>query len=284
MPQTPPPRHSPKGSSAAAKSALQPRSVLRQLTTPSLHLEEVEYAAGVCLARHAQVMPFLACTVRGVHWSSHNHGGYTCRPGTVRFLPSGEPHENYFPARSRCLLVKLKDPILSRAAEAVALPERPRQMASHTAAWLAQLLRAELHDHDDLSQLTVEELSFELLLAGVQEPARAVAPIPHWLAVIRDMLHEENGRRFSLSVLACCSGRHPVHVCRQFHRQFNCTIGEYVRRIRIARAQFLLRSSDLPLAEVALACGFADQSQFTRAFRRIAGFPPRQFQKRFASS
>lgn len=43
---------------------------------------------------------------------------------------------------------------------------------------------------------------------------------------------------------------------------------------RIDRARTLLRTSNAPLAEVAIACGFADQSHFTRVFASIVGATP----------
>lgn len=45
-----------------------------------------------------------------------------------------------------------------------------------------------------------------------------------------------------------------------------------LRRCELAKE--LLRSSPLSLAEIALACGFADQSHFTRAFARLVGMTP----------
>jgi AraC family transcriptional regulator len=56
-----------------------------------------------------------------------------------------------------------------------------------------------------------------------------------------------------------------------------CTMSEYVRRARVARAQNLLRHASLGITEIALACGFADQSHFTRAFSRVTGMPPGRY-------
>jgi AraC-like DNA-binding protein len=38
-----------------------------------------------------------------------------------------------------------------------------------------------------------------------------------------------------------------------------------------------LRCCDLEVAEIALACGFSDQSHFTTAFRRLTGIPPHRY-------
>jgi AraC family transcriptional regulator len=248
--------------------ALAVRRVLRKLETPGLKVEEVAYSAGVCMARHAEALPFFACTLAGLHWSCNSYGGHICVPGTVRFLPAGESHENYFPRASRCLLVKLQHDILRRACEHSAIPSSPGQLVAPDAAKLCKLLRA-------------EELTLELLLIGAKEPWSPATPIPGWLRRIREMLHEETDARLTLADLARSADRHPVQVCRQFHRRFSCTIGEYVRRIRVACAQSLLRASQLPVAQIALTCGFSDQSQFTTAFRRLTGLPPHRYRKQF---
>jgi AraC family transcriptional regulator len=232
------------------------------------------------MARHFHEHAELACSLAGVHWSLHSNAGYNCRPGTLRFLPAGEPHENYFPNGARCLRIELRSQILQRAREYGAVLSMPGELATPRAATLSKLLLKEFRQNDDLSALSIEGLSLELLLAGESEPTWPAEPLPQWLARTREMLHEESATRLTLAQLSRCAGRHPVQVCRQFHRRFNCTISEYVRRLRIARAQSLLASSELGLAEIALSCGFSDQSHFTKAFRRLTGMPPRQYRKK----
>jgi AraC family transcriptional regulator len=263
----------------ATRYAGNSRRSLGQFKTPSIHIEEAEYAPGFCLARHFHEHAEFACSMEGVHWSLLSHAGYTCRPGTLRFLPAGEPHENYFPNGARCLRIELRSPILERAREYGAVLSMPGELATPEAAALTQLLFREFRQNDDLSTLSIEGLALQLLQAYSNEPLSHKERLPQWLSRIRDMLHDESASRQTLAELARRAGRHPVQVCRQFHRRFRCTIGEYVRRLRVGRAQSLLTSSELGLAEIALACGFSDQSHFTRAFRRLTGVPPRQYRK-----
>jgi AraC family transcriptional regulator len=69
-----------------------------------------------------------------------------------------------------------------------------------------------------------------------------------------------------------CSGFH-----RAFRLRFGITPHAYVMLKRIELAQFLMLTTDDPLSQIALACGMADQSHFTRTFRRIIGQSPRQW-------
>lgn len=82
----------------------------------------------------------------------------------------------------------------------------------------------------------------------------------------------------SLGQLAAASGLG----LRQFTRAFKEATGQsphqYLIRRRIEHAQSLIRQG-LPLAEVAVRCGFGDQSQLTRAFTQRVGTSPGRFRR-----
>ena len=56
-------------------------------------------------------------------------------------------------------------------------------------------------------------------------------------------------------------------------------MGEYVRRLRIEFATRALLTSDVSLAAVAQAAGFADQGHFTRAFKAATGYTPGAYRR-----
>jgi AraC family transcriptional regulator len=261
----------------AARYPRQSRRVLGELETSSIKVERVRYAPGLCVARHAHDTPHFIYIVDGLHWSGHSRGGDACAPGTVRFLPAGEPHENYFPVGSHCLHVELFLPILALAREDGALLRVSGELASPSAPALGARLLNEFSQKDDVSALAVEELLMELLLSGVRRSPLRRGRTPSWLLRVREMLYEHGTTHLTLADLSRCAGRHPVQVSRQFHHHFGCTISEYVRRVRIARAQILLSHRDLSVADLALASGFSDQSHFTNAFRRLTGVPPHRY-------
>jgi AraC family transcriptional regulator len=64
------------------------------------------------------------------------------------------------------------------------------------------------------------------------------------------------------------------HFARLFKRSAGMTPYQWFIQRRLARAKHSLETSDDPLPEIALACGFADQSHFTRTFSRIIGVSP----------
>jgi AraC family transcriptional regulator len=249
----------------------------RALETPAVKVAEGVYPAGLCIPRHWHDTSQLIYIESGLHWSGHSRGGDHCAPGTVRFLPAGEPHENYFPSQSRCIEIVLRPPILELAREhACALPERGELPARSVNA-LGARLRGELRRQDDAATLEIEGITLRLLVSSAKDDLRRERALPPWLSGVREMLHEHGMERLRLTDLARCAGRHPVQISREFHRYFGCTIGAYVRQVRIARAQRLLSLDEMSVAEIALACGFSDQSHFTTQFRRLTGLPPKKF-------
>ena len=67
---------------------------------------------------------------------------------------------------------------------------------------------------------------------------------------------------------------------RLFKASFGCTPGQYVRRMRVARAQKLMITTPDPLCQIAAESGFADQSHFNRCFRKVVGEPPATWRAR----
>lgn len=252
-------------------------SDLLTLETPAVKVVEGIYVAGLCIPRHWHDTSQLIYIESGLHWSGHSRGGDHCAPGTMRFLPAGEPHENYFPAESRCIEIVLRPLILELAREySCALPE-PGELSARSGNALGARLQRELRRKDDIAALEIEAITLRLLVSNAKSGHRRERALPPWLSRVREMLHEHRTERLMLTDLARCAGRHPVQISRAFHRYFGCTIGAYVRQVRIARAQRLLSVGEMNITEIALECGFSDQSHFTTQFRRLTGMPPRKF-------
>jgi len=69
------------------------------------------------------------------------------------------------------------------------------------------------------------------------------------------------------------------HLCRVMKRDTGFTPYQFVLRMRIDRARAHLAQRDVPLVEVALACGFANQAHFNAAFKKMTGLTPGQFRR-----
>jgi AraC family transcriptional regulator len=69
------------------------------------------------------------------------------------------------------------------------------------------------------------------------------------------------------------------HFSRAFKHSIGLSPMEYVVVRRVERAKAMIRSTREPLAEVALACGFADQAHLNRRFRDIVGISPGRWRR-----
>ena len=66
---------------------------------------------------------------------------------------------------------------------------------------------------------------------------------------------------------------------RRFRAAFHFTPQRFLRKLRLRIASRALMDTDASLADIALQCGFADQSHFSREFRRQFGRTPREYRE-----
>lgn len=131
--------------------------------------------------------------------------------------------------------------------------------------------------NDSCSTLSIQALLAMLLsrMALTKEASSGKTPV--WVPALREMLHDTPPENWSLGALADNLGIHPVHLSRDFKKYFGCTLGEYIRRIKVQQSLSLLLDKDLSLTEIALAAGFADQSHFIRCFKAVNGLKPSHY-------
>ena len=140
-----------------------------------------------------------------------------------------------------------------------------------------QVYREFLTD-DSYSNLAIESLCLELFeVVEYMNDNVTSGEHPMWLERCVEALHEEFNTPVRLDSLAAEAGVHPVYLARAFRRRFRCSIGEYIRRLRIETAAREVSSSSQPLCQIALGAGFSDQAHFTRVFKKHTGFTPGQY-------
>ena len=107
-------------------------------------------------------------------------------------------------------------------------------------------------------------------------PVRGGLP-PGAMRRVREYVETHLSESMDLAELAAIAGLSVYHFARAFKQSAGVTPHHHLVRRRVERAQEMLARSDLPLSEVALATGFADQSHLARHFRQLVGLTPGQF-------
>lgn len=102
---------------------------------------------------------------------------------------------------------------------------------------------------------------------------------PWQIRRVTDYLLQNLTEDLELSTQANLIGLSKSHFCRAFKASTGVSPHQWLLKARVERAKQHLLVSELPIAEVALTVGFADQAHFTRTFTRLEGVSPRAWQR-----
>ena len=156
--------------------------------------------------------------------------------------------------------------------------------------WLARAVGGELQQQSSAGQLLVETLGLGLADRIIQSYTGGVAMRSFPLAPtgalgatrlrrVLDYIEDNLTSNLAIKGLASVACLSPYHFARSFRAATGMAPHAYVSRRRLALAKRLLSETDRPLAEVALACGFSSQSNFTKAFTGATGAAPGAYRK-----
>ena len=182
----------------------------------------------------------------------------------------------------RTVTVELQPDRLAALDEAGLSLGRSFRHASAVAAALGARISAELLHRDELTPLVVEGLTLELLAEACRQAQPARRPGgARWLRQVSERIHSEFTRRLTLADCAREAGVHPVHLAQSFRAHYGESFGQCIRRLRIDLASRQLVETSTSIADIALDCGFADQSHLTKTFKRARGLTPAGFRQAF---
>jgi len=86
-------------------------------------------------------------------------------------------------------------------------------------------------------------------------------------------------RKLSLKEIASASGLSAPYFSTIFKEEMGENLSNYLNRLRIEKAATMLVSTDLPISEIAMACGFEDQSWFSKIFKNNTDLTPGKFRE-----
>lgn len=128
--------------------------------------------------------------------------------------------------------------------------------------------------------------SIALILAGIDTNGLAatgprIALPANRVRRVVDYIEAHLHERLTLDALAEIVGLSPFHFARAFKDATGVSPYRYVCDRRLLKAQRMLIAGQVPLGEVARACGFGSPSHFSSAFTRSRQISPREYRSQF---
>ena len=224
----------------------------------------VRHAAGLRVPRHDHDRACLHVVLRGVYVECSEDRVVAACAGDLVAKPPGAAHENRFGTYgAESLRFELGGDDL----------RMPAPLDGHSIDRALARRKALVHEARVSGEPIVRRPGTQ---AGTPRGTRArVSPQARLLVRLRRDFRE----RLSLRELARDLGVHRSHLTRQFTLDFGCSPQTYVLLRRVAWAAERLPQHTGTLAGLAADAGFADQSHFTRTFKRVFGSTPRHWER-----
>lgn len=108
----------------------------------------------------------------------------------------------------------------------------------------------------------------------------AVTGLSPWQArKVQEFIEASLNSKIQLRDCASKAGLSASHFSRAFKATFGTTVLDHIRRRRVEQAQHMMLTSKQPLSQIALSCGFADQSHYCRVFHAVVGLSPNAWRR-----
>lgn len=239
------------------------------------------FAPSLRIDRHVHDHPHFTFVIEGGFSESYDQIVLDCLAGSVLFVPANQPHTDHIaPAGAHTIGVELSPKLADRITEQTGLLNDPRVLTDAKVALAGRKLYEEFRSSDGASPLYMEALALEILVLASRAREVSKDGEPRWMNKVRELLHARFTHPLSLAELAEVAGVHETHLARAFRRRHGCTVGDYIRRLRVDAAALALRNGDRSVAEIAVDCGFFDQAHLCRCFKKAYGLSPSAYRIR----
>ena len=226
------------------------------------------------LGLHHHSEPRIVLPLLGAFETSHGRRTLPVDGSAAMYRPAWDEHRDSYHTATDSLVLLLP-------AETAGSAREPYVMRDPALPDLGQTLRTEWVVRDAASNLIMEGLT--LLTTCIVLNRRPVTSRgkPHWIATVREQLEACYAEPPTLVELASSVDRDAAYVAATFKRVYGSSVGMYLRRLRLWQARHSIddrRSGSI--AEIALQCGYSDQSHFTRQFKQLFSVTPGEYRRR----
>ena len=238
---------------------------------------ETEYQQKVYEGWHSHNNAHITLFLKGGTAEKRKNASTVVGPGSLLFYHSDELHLNQdtlFPSKN--INIEIEENLLKELQISEAIIEKSTRNTTLTKFLILKIFKESIVA-DSFSGDTINMLFAQLSNANMH--LEKYEKSPFWVKSLNELLNDCWNENPNLQDLAQILNLNPITISKHFPRYFGCTLGEYMRRIKIDRSLSLIESNQINLTEIGFQCGFADQSHFIRTFKNQTGFLPKQFQK-----
>ena len=220
-------------------------------------------------------------------------------PGDFYLCPAGRSAFTRWQSIDKTLHIVFEPEFLSRVAREAdwvsagsielrpVVKTRDRKLESLVQLFLSEIEQSANSDPGFGDKLYLESLGSMLgihLLRQYCNMAPASRPYtaglaPYQLKQVLEYIQAQLSQELSLDRMAAQAGLSRSHFANQFKQAMGVAPHQYVSQQRIEKARRLLRSPHRSITDIALECGFANQSHLTKVFKKQTGTTPRAYRQ-----
>lgn len=216
----------------------------------------------------------------------------TVHYGSCVIVPAHIPHQSVWNQEIEFTLLLLEPSLLARTAyetvdgdrvELIPQFSRPDPILSG----IGSSLKSELETNGSEAKLYVESATTFLAAHLLRHHCTRNQSLPdgagglpkYKLRMAIAYIQEHLGEEITLEAIATQLNMSQYYFCHLFKQSMGVSPYQYVLQQRINKAKQLLKQRQLTITDVALECGFANQTHFTKYFRKLAGTTPKNYRE-----
>lgn len=225
---------------------------------------------------HYHENPYFTFLIQGNMTEGNKKETYDCSAGTLLYHHWEDSHYNIKPdIFTRGFHIEITENWFKKFQLSKNQTEGSFNIKNPASKLLIHQIFKETKINDTSFELSVNQLLLKIF-NQLSSQKENLGKKPIWVKQIDEILHENSTEKLSLEELSHTLNIHPIHLSRDFHKYFHCNLGEYLRKLKVEKSLKLLNEYE-SLSEVALECGFSDQSHFIRCFKENIGITPLKY-------
>lgn len=255
------------------------------------------------VAEHAHTMHVLACGLpdspgetefaMGDRWLAGKREAERRYLGDIAIIPAGISHRCNWNSSVQFGIIAIAPTLLQQVGQDWVNPDRielTSQFMSEQDTLIHGIfvtLKSELETGGIGGSLLIDSLKTALAIHLLRNYCTTSPKLSSYsnglsaakLRLVTDFINTHLDQNLKLVELSAIAQISPYHFLRLFKKSVGITPHQYILQRRIDQAKYLLKSSNLDIAEIALRVGFCDRAHMSRCFKRILGHTPSQWRQ-----